>query len=262
MQTAHEGTHGNHAVMSSAIMVIPCYNEAQRLPIHAFKAFVGAQHPYRFLFVNDGSTDGTRHVLTTLHDEDPERYALCDLPRNVGKAEGVRTGVLRAFAAAPDYIGYWDADLATPLEAIPSFCTLLDAKPALEMVFGARVRLLGRAIERSALRHYLGRMFATGASLTLGLGIYDTQCGAKLFRASPAMQALFQEPFLTRWLFDVEILARLIRARRGMRLPPVEDIIYEFPLHAWHDVAGSKVRPWDFARAFGGLATIYWHYLA
>jgi dolichyl-phosphate beta-glucosyltransferase len=246
--------------MSSAILVIPCYNEAHRLPIHAFKAFACAGHSYRFLFVNDGSTDDTSHVLTTLHDDDPKSYALYNLPHNVGKAEAVRAGVLLAFAAGPDYIGYWDADLATPLEAIPAFCTLLDTKPELEMIFGARVRLLGRAIERRALRHYLGRIFATAASMTLGLAIYDTQCGAKLFRASAAMQALFQEPFLTRWLFDVEILARLIRARRGTRLPQVQDVIYEFPLHEWHDVAGSKVRPWDFVRAFFGLARIYWHY--
>lgn len=248
--------------MSSAIIVIPCYNEAQRLSIHAFKAFVCAGHPQRFLFVNDGSTDGTVHILKTLHDDDPERYAICDLPRTVGKAEAVRTGVLLAFATGPNYIGYWDADLSTPLETIPTFCTLLDAKPALEIVFGARVRLLGRSIERSALRHYLGRIFATAASITLGLGIYDTQCGAKLFRASPAMQSLFQEPFLSRWLLDVEILARLIHARRGTRFPRVEDIVYEFPLHEWHDVAGSKVRPWDFVRAFYGLAIIYWRYLA
>jgi glycosyltransferase involved in cell wall biosynthesis len=248
--------------MSSAIIVIPCYNEAHRLSIRAFKAFVCAGHPQRFLFVNDGSTDGTVHILKTLLDDNPERYAICDLPRNVGKAEAVRTGVLLAFAAGPDYIGYWDADLATPLKTIPTFCTLLDARPDLEIVFGARVRLLGRSIERSALRHYFGRIFATAASITLGLGIYDTQCGAKLFRASPAMQSLFQEPFLSRWLFDVEILARLIHARRGTRLPQVEDLVYEFPLHEWHEVAGSKVRSWDFVRAFYGLAIIYWRYLA
>ena len=76
------------------------------------------------------------------------------------------------------------------------------------------------------------------------------------------MRALFKIPFLTRWLFDVEILARLLHARRGTRLPQVEDILYEFPLHAWHDVAGSKVRPWDFVRAFFELAMIYWNYLA
>jgi dolichyl-phosphate beta-glucosyltransferase len=247
--------------MSSAIIVIPCYNEARRLQIHKFEEFVCAGHPQRFLFVNDGSTDDTLQVLENLRANDPQRYAICDLPRNVGKAEAVRTGVLLAFDAGPDYLGYWDADLATPLETIPIFCELLDARPDLEMVFGARVRLLGRSIERSGLRHYLGRLVATAASVSLGMGIYDTQCGAKLFRASPAIRSLFQEPFLTRWLFDVEILASLIQARRETMLPRVEDIIYEFPLHEWHDVAGSKVKAREFAKAFFGLARIYWHYL-
>jgi dolichyl-phosphate beta-glucosyltransferase len=248
-------------VKSSAIIVIPCYNEAQRLQVHKFQEFVGAGHPQRFLFVNDGSTDSTLTVLKTFHGDDPQHYDICDLLRNIGKAEAVRTGVLLAFDAGPDYIGYWDADLATPLEAIPALCALLDSRPDLEMVFGARVRLLGRAIERSALRHYLGRVFATAASVVLGLGIYDTQCGAKLFRASAAMRSLFQEPFLTRWLFDVELLARLIQARRGTLLPQAEDIIYEFPLHEWQDVAGSKVKARDFVKAFFELARIYWHYL-
>jgi dolichyl-phosphate beta-glucosyltransferase len=247
--------------MLSVIIVIPCYNEAQRFRIHQFEEFVCAGHLLRFLFVNDGSTDDTLEVLKTLRAKDPQRYTICDLPRNVGKAEAVRTGVLLAFDADPDYLGYWDADLATPLETIPVFCELLDARPDLEMVFGARVRLLGRFIERSTLRHYLGRIFATAASLVLGMGIYDTQCGAKLFRSSPAIRSLFQEPFLTRWLFDVEILASLLQARRGTVLPRVEDIIYEFPLHEWHDVAGSKVKAQDFAKAFFGLAMIYWHYL-
>ena len=248
--------------MASVTIVIPCYNEAERLQVSRFQAFTCARHLLRFLFVNDGSTDGTGKVLEALQGFDPQRFTSYDLSTNVGKAEAVRQGVLRACAGGAEYVGYWDADLATPLEAIPVFCDLLEDRPDLLMVFGARVQLLGRAIERRALRHYLGRVFATAASLVLGIAIYDTQCGAKLFRASAAMQALFQEPFLTRWLFDVEILARLIRARRGTRLPQVQNVIYEFPLHEWHDVAGSKVRPWDFVRAFFGLATIYWRYLA
>jgi dolichyl-phosphate beta-glucosyltransferase len=215
----------------------------------------------RFLFVNDGSTDRTGAILDELVSEDPEHVAVCHLAINLGKAEAVRQGLLRAFEARPVYVGYWDADLATPLATLVDFCALLDVRPELEMVFGARVRLLGRVIERRAVRHYLGRVFATAASLILSLSIYDTQCGAKLFRASPVLHALLQEPFATRWLVDIEIVARLIQARRGTALPQAEDIIYEFPLPEWRDVAGSKVKAWDFAKGLWGLAMIYWYYL-
>jgi glycosyltransferase involved in cell wall biosynthesis len=245
---------------SPAIMVIPCYNEAMRLPVSTFKAFICTRPAVRFLFVDDGSTDGTWQVLEGLHQDDPQHFALYQLAENRGKAEAIRQGILRAFEASPVYVGYWDADLATPLDTLVAFWELLDTRPDLEMVFGARVQLLGRVIERRALRHYLGRVFATAASLTLGLRIYDTQCGAKLFRASPAMQALFQAPFATRWLIDVELLARLIQARRGTALPPAEEVIYELPLLEWHDVAGSKVKARDFATSLGGLAKIYWQY--
>jgi glycosyltransferase involved in cell wall biosynthesis len=245
---------------SPAIVVIPCYNEATRLQVATFKAFSCMWPAVRFLFVDDGSTDRTWRVLEGLRQDDPQHFAICHLAENRGKAEAVRQGILRAFEASPAYVGYWDADLATPLDTLVAFCELLNARPDLEMVCGARVQLLGRVIERRALRHYLGRVFATAASLTLGLRIYDTQCGAKLFRASPAMQALFQAPFASRWLVDVELLARLIQTRRRTALPPAEEVIYEFPLPEWHDVAGSKVKARDFAKSLCGLARIYWQY--
>jgi len=246
--------------MSSAIIVIPCYNEARRLQVRTFQAFTCERHTLRFLFVNDGSTDDTWQVLEALHTSAPQRFTTYHLAKNVGKGEAVRQGILRALAADSDYVGYWDADLATPLEAIPAFCDLLDARLDLLTVFGARVRLLGRTIARRAVRHYLGRIFATAASMVLRVAIYDTQCGAKLFRVTSEVQPLFQHPFVTRWLFDVEILARLIQTRQGTNLPPIEDLIYEFPLQEWHDVAGSKVKPRDFLRAFFGLAIICWKY--
>jgi hypothetical protein len=107
-------------------------------------------------------------------------------------------------------------------------------------------------------------VFATAASLVLRLPVYDTQCGAKLFRATPAMRAAFVEPFLSRWLFDVEILARLIRdARdRGAAAADVEASLCELPLQQWHDVAGSRVRPRDFVKAVYELGQIHWRYLA
>jgi dolichyl-phosphate beta-glucosyltransferase len=247
--------------MHYAIVILPCYNEAKRFPIEQFLAFDSDHHHQKFIFVNDGSTDSTLQVLESLRARAPDRYYVHNLTRNVGKAEATRAGLLLAFQENPDYVGFWDADLATPLDAIHNFCQLLDSNPSIEMIFGARVKLLGRRIQRRAIRHYPGRMFATAASLVLGLSVYDTQCGAKLFRATPAIRSLFEEPFATRWLFDVEIIARLIRARRGTAMCQAEEAIYEFPLYEWRDVPGSKVKPKDFVLAFVELWTIWRRYL-
>ena len=257
--SARATTPGELLAMSQAIIVVPCFNEASRFDGHAFKEFARENRHLRFLFVDDGSTDRTLEMLRDLRRWDRDCFAICELSENVGKAEAVRQGLLRAHAAEPDYVGYWDADLATPLDAILTFCALLDSRPDIEMVFGARVSLLGRSVERRCLRHYLGRIFATAASLALGIGFYDTQCGAKLFRASHEIVSLLQSPFATRWLFDVEIVARLVATRRTSQRR-VEEIVYEYPLQEWRDVAGSKVKPHDFVKAFVELAEIAWNH--
>ena len=243
--------------MGNCTIVVPCYNEAARLDVDAFKTFAEQGSPQRFLFVNDGSTDETLSVLKTLCDSDSRRFALHDLPRNVGKAEAVRQGILLALESNPDFVGFWDADLATPLSAIPQFRDFLEAKGQLQMVVGARVKLLGRDIRRRALRHYLGRVFATMASLALRIPIYDTQCGAKLFRASPEVRSLFQKPFRSTWIFDVELLARFLSGRRTAGLESAQEAIYEWPLDEWREVRGSKVKLRHFFRAFFELIVIY-----
>ncbi len=246
--------------MPDAVVVVPCYNEARRLSVSEFEAFLGDASDVSFVFVDDGSNDGTCELLRELERGAAGRVAVVELPANLGKAEAVRAGVLHAFERQPAYVGFWDADLATPLPAILEFRSLLDARRNLEMVFGARVVLLGRSIERRALRHYLGRVAATAISLILGLRVYDTQCGAKLFRATPSVRALFEEPFATRWLFDVEILARFIRSLRGDR-EAAKHAIYEYPLAEWSDVAGSSLTPADYSRAAVDLLRIWRRYL-
>ncbi|MDE2999744.1 MAG: glycosyltransferase [Gemmatimonadota bacterium] len=242
--------------MSDTVIVVPCYNEAERLPVQAFREFVRRTHGIRFLFVDDGSTDATAGVLHALKASAPDCFDVHTLAVNAGKGEAVRHGFLAALESDPDYIGFWDADLATPLDAIREFRGVLDGRPDVEMAFGARVRLLGRAIRRNRLRHLLGRLFAVTASLFLRVDIYDTQCGAKLFRATPDLPLLFQEPFATRWIFDVEIIARLMRARSGTARPQVRDILYEVPLSEWRDTAGSKIRVRDFVIAIFGMIDI------
>jgi glycosyltransferase involved in cell wall biosynthesis len=241
-------------------IVVPCFDEADRLRGDEFARFTSEHPDVHFLFVDDGSTDGTRAVLEAI----PARkgaVSVLALSPNQGKAEAVRRGMCEAFEHGAVYAGYWDADLATPLDEIPRFVETLDAHPGLEVLFGSRVQLLGRHIERSAVRHYLGRVGATAISVVLRLPVYDTQCGAKLFRVTPDCKAIFAEPFVAGWIFDVEIVARLIAARRGSGGPGAAEVIREVPLWEWRDVAGSKVRAGDFLRSLGALWRIRRRYL-
>lgn len=236
-------------------LIIPCYNEAKRLDVATLRTFVaeGATH---VLFVDDGSTDETLAALQPLVAEGAE---VLSLERNGGKAEAVRRGVLHAALKGSKYVGFWDADLATPLPELAKFVALLEADDSLEVITGARVKLLGRHIVRRPSRHYVGRVGATLISHVLGMPTYDTQCGAKLFRNNHRLQRVFATPFLSRWIFDVEIIARyqaeFVREGRNFR-----DALYELPLSTWIDVEGSKVRAKDFARAVVDLWRIHQRY--
>lgn len=249
--------HAKHCVC----LVIPCYNEAARLQVETFRAFLASAARVRLIFVDDGSSDGTAAVLARVCDGFEQSASILRCERNRGKAEAVRHGVLQALHSfEPDFIGYWDADLATPLDIVCRFEAVLNQRPGMAMVFGSRVKLLGRYVERRASRHYLGRVFATVVSNILRLPIYDTQCGAKLFRVAPELHTVFSPPFISKWVFDVEILARYLQLY-GHDPKRLEQVIYEYPLEAWVDVAGSKVRAKDFLTALLDIVRIKRRYL-
>jgi glycosyltransferase involved in cell wall biosynthesis len=236
-------------------MVVPCYNEARRLDVEAFRTFATRAATISFVFVDDGSTDATAEILHGLQTGMKGRLDVLACERNLGKAEAVRLGLIHALDHRTcDVVGFWDADLATPLPAIYDLLGILEELPSVDWVFGARVNLLGRHIERSPVRHYLGRVFATVVSTMLDLPVYDTQCGAKLFRNTPDFRAVVGEPFDSRWVFDVEMIARFIRLTGSSAA--VRAKLYEFPLHEWRDVKGSKVRTKDFLSAVTEIAHI------
>ena len=165
------------------VVVIPVYNEYDRMPVANFHSYAASYPRVHFLLVNDGSTDRSLELLQSLAQDAPNSFAVLDLEKNMGKAEAVRLGMLSAMKmftgagpstvstrAAARFVGFWDADLATPLPTITNFLDIFEKQgETLEMVFGARVGLLGRKIERHLSRHYLGRIFATLASNILGL---------------------------------------------------------------------------------------------
>jgi dolichyl-phosphate beta-glucosyltransferase len=252
----------SYTIAAPCCVVIPCYNEAARLPTAEFEQYLISlkDEKIRLLFVNDGSRDGTLDLLMSLRARYPKHVDVLDLQPNWGKAEAVRQGMLAVIASRDAAItGFWDADLATPLAQIGDMLALLAANPNLDLVFGSRVRLLGRDIQRNAVRHYLGRCFATVVSQLLRLPIYDSQCGAKLFRVNADLGEVLAHSFRSRWVFDVEILTRYLELHGG-DVEEMKHRIYEFPLPKWTDVAGSKVHPLDFFRAFGEVAEIYRRY--
>ena len=238
-------------------LVIPAYDEAGRLEPAAFEQAVAGDPDLNLLFVDDGSRDDTGSVLGGIADRWPGRVAVRIEPVNVGKAEAVRRGMLEALGRDAAIVGYWDADLATPLGELKALREALAADPAIQAVLGSRVRLLGRHIERRAARHYLGRAFATVVSVALRAPVYDTQCGAKLFRAGPILRDALALPFRSRWIFDVELLGRL-----GKRVPGgLIGAVREVPLTTWADRPGSRLRWHAFVRAPLEMARIYWREL-
>lgn len=226
------------------IVVLPCYNEERRLDPSGVARLI-ADPRVDVILVDDGSSDGTRALLERLEKSSPDRITALAMGTNSGKAEAVRTAMHIAFdridrgQAKDDIVGYLDADFATPPEELSRMLDALIARDA-KVAFGSRIARLGAHVKRNPARHYLGRVFATTASIVLAMDIYDTQCGAKLFRDTPALRAAMAEPFRSRWVFDVELLGRLTTGKGNITPLSVSDFL-ELPLESWEDVRGSKL---------------------
>ena len=210
-------------------LIVPCYNEAQRLDL---RKFYDSLDWFYFIFVNDGSKDNTLEFLETNKNEG---VYVVNLQQNLGKAEAVRHGMLLVqdlpIYHSLEWVGYMDADLATPLSEIRNFLLYNDTfNYNADAIWGSRVKRLGSRIFRSPSRHLFGRAFATLVGFLLDADFYDSQCGAKLFRKE-LIGELFSEQFTSRWIFDIEILLRLGKHR-----------VVEYPLKEWRDVRGGKVK--------------------
>jgi len=222
--------------MSDVAIVVPCFNEVRRLDVDRLR-HLGELAGASIVAVDDGSTDGTGELLRAAAERWPDAFSVVALPANSGKGEAVRIGMLAALDRGAGVVGYYDADHATPEEEMARLVAALTDDPRRHVVLGARVGLLGHDIHRSLWRHYLGRLYATASSAVLGLAVYDTQCGAKVFRDGPALRAAVARPFTSRWSFDVELLGRL--SRGGVPAGAFEEV----PLRRWTDVSGSKLGP-------------------
>jgi dolichyl-phosphate beta-glucosyltransferase len=211
-------------------VVIPCYNEEQRLPrtIEQIERYFGGSGvAYELILVDDGSIDGTRAIMDAAADRNPA-VRLEALPHNRGKGRALAEGVA---AARGDEILITDADLSTPIDEID--------KLRAELRNGAGVAIASRALKGSRVevsqpiyRVLMGKAFNLLVQAVLLPGIWDTQCGFKLFRADVAHDA-FGGLTTDGFGYDPEVLYRA--KKRGVRIAEVPVI--------WRNSAPTKVSP-------------------
>lgn len=236
-------------------IVIPCYNEANRFPAHRYHQFLKENSTVFLVLVDDGSSDNTHEVLSATAAAFPKNVEVLSLPKNQGKAGAVQTGMLWAQKnTSAECFAYLDADLSTSLEECLRLSKGIDND--CRFIFGSRILKTDNKIERKWYRFLIGRIVATAISTLLGISVYDTQCGCKIF-AHDLVKLAFKDSFSSRWLFDVEIFFRLIRAFGK------EDMIAfskEVPLEQWIDTEDSRVKFTYMFRLWVDLATIYFRY--
>jgi dolichyl-phosphate beta-glucosyltransferase len=228
--------------VSSARIIVPCGDESIRIDDDAFISLVSQRPALGLLFLHGGSSDDAGRRLHALAAKSPKRFAVRALDGNVGKGEAVRQGLVATLQHEDvDVLGYLDADLSTPVAEVVRLLTLIDDRHV-DAVLAARVAILGCDIARNSVRHYLGRAFATVASTILRVQVYDTQCGAKFFRRSRALEAAVAAPFVSQSAFDVELIGRLLIGAPGIA-PIAPDRLIEEPLQSWRNLSASPLRP-------------------
>jgi dolichyl-phosphate beta-glucosyltransferase len=217
------------------------------MPVDSFVDHLLLNPQHFFCFVNDGSTDNTNELLAEMKQKCNNADVL-PLTQNVGKAEAVRMGVRHiSKLVQSDFIGYIDADLATPLSFIAAMENEFTKDPSIDFVFGSRLLADKNSVERKTFRHLAGRWVSRRINKALGKKFGDTQCGAKLMKSNIAIE-VFEHPFQSTWLFDVEILKRL--------LVNGNENIKEIAVTQWRDVGNSKVSKWYFFKMLGELRKI------
>ena len=231
--------------MQKIAIIIPCYNEEKRILKSNIDYLIENTNATLF-FANDGSTDTTVLVIENILNDSNGRCYLINFKNNEGKANTIYKAINQINNDNEfDFIGYFDADFSTPPQEIKRLLGEVQ-ESNYEFLFGSRILLLNSKIKRKWYRHFIGRIIITIINLKFRLGVYDTQCGAKLFSKGLISQ-VFNKPFKTSWLFDVEIFIRL----KKLNLLATGK---EIPVYEWKDIDGSKL---GFKTGFKILKELY-----
>lgn len=215
-------------------LVIPAYRESKRLPSFLRLLLAEVQsNAFRMTVrvIDDGSGKTEQTIVQELTTELQEKYPnlldpeLC--PKNKGKGHAVYHGWRKA--PESDLLAFVDADGSiAPYEVNRVFEEASHTRNT--AIFGSRIKMLGKVIDRNFLRHLSGRMYATLMGTLLQANVYDSQCGFKIIPISAFKEI---EPKLKEhgFAFDAELLMALAHHK----IPVIESPI------DWRDTPGSKV---------------------
>ena len=212
-------------------VIVPCYNEEKRLKVSAFQSFVQENTDYHFYFVDDGSIDDTYIILYDSFKHHP-RATVLRTNINLGKGEAIRYAVKRIECEEFKRIAFIDADLEIPLSQLFELHKAFDLTPELLACLSTRndsglssvspVRRFGSSIIRKISSYLIG----------FKIPIRDTQCGCKMFSVN--VLDVFDDPFISSWLFDIEIILRL-----RDNYDNEGNLIKQIPLHNLNTVDGK-----------------------
>ena len=237
-------------------VVIPCYDEEERLLSEEFINYIDKNSGYHLCFVNDGSKDKTLEVLKTLQKGREDFITVYDCEKNGGKAEAVRLGMLHmAKKEDLDYIGFLDADLSTDLADFDDLVKTIETSD-FKIVSGSRISRMGANITKESARKIISLTINFIIRKILKMDFKDTQCGAKIFHKD-VIEVAFAKKFVTQWIFDVEIFKRM-SIRFGLK--EAKAMLCEQPLKRWIHADGSKLSMKDSVKIVGQLGQIAWVY--
>ncbi|WP_299384545.1 response regulator [uncultured Lacinutrix sp.] len=237
-------------------VVIPCYNEEERLLSEEFITYIDKNSGYHLCFVNDGSKDKTLEVLKELQKGREDFITVYDCEKNGGKAEAVRLGMLHmAEKEDLDYIGFLDADLSTDLADFDDLVKTIETTE-FKIVSGSRISRMGANITKESARKIISLTINFIIRKILKMDFKDTQCGAKIFHKD-VIDIAFGKKFVTQWIFDVEIFKRM---SIHFGLKEAKTMLCEQPLKRWIHADGSKLSMKDSIKIVGQLGQIAWVY--
>jgi dolichyl-phosphate beta-glucosyltransferase len=215
-------------------ILIPALNEARRLPYTLMRTvrYLELQaYSSSVVVIDNGSVDQTSDLVDqTWSDRVPVRLTGCAEP---GKGAAVRRGILTSRAT---FVGYMDADLATPIETLDVVVPLLGDFQA---VVGSRHCRGAAFAKRQPVRRAAGGLLFRAVAHRVLPDLTDTQCGFKFFAGDVARRAA-RRLHIDGFAFDVELLRAIIQTGVPVKEVPV----------VWSDRDGSTLHPLrDGARA-------------